>query len=184
MYVLHVLSLHYFLTILSQAQKLLWNFYFRRKDKVGIWLLDHKVVVGNLIVICSIWIFNFNNSTKLNFDRVGCNWIGYFKWKCIIEKLTNPTLKGQGINETLVHEGFAKFIDTDENLMNMLSSGEDTNKEFELLNRVTALNEDILNLDPNEEDPYKVRTILLRSWRLYEQLNTLIEDYKWIFFLL
>ena len=57
--------------------------------------------------------------------------------------------------------------------MNMLSSGEDTNKEFELLNRVITLNEDILNLDPNEEDPYKVRTILLRSWRLYEQLSTL-----------
>ena len=114
--------------------------------------------------------------TELNFGRVGCNWV--LKIKGIVEKLTNPTLKGQGINETLVHEGFAKFIDTDENLMNMLSSGEDTNKEFELLNRVTALNEDILNLDPNEEDPYKVRTILLRSWRLYEQLNTLFEDYK------
>jgi len=111
----------------SHLRSLVAVITYRRKDKVGIWLLDHK---------------------------------------------------GQGINETLVHEGFAKFIDTDENLMNMLSSGEDTNKEFELLNRVTALNEDILNLDPNEEDPYKVRTILLRSWRLYEQLNTLIEDYK------
>jgi len=111
----------------SHLRSLVAVITYRRKDKVGIWLLDHK---------------------------------------------------GQGINETLVHEGFAKFIDTDENLMNMLSSGDDTNKEFELLNRVTALNEDILNLDPNEEDPYKVRTILLRSWRLYEQLNTLIEDYK------
>jgi len=98
----------------------------RRKDKVGIWLLDHK---------------------------------------------------GQGINETLVHEGFAKFIDTDENLMNMLSSGEDTNKEYEFLNRVVSLNEDILNLEKNE-DPYKVRTILYRSWRLYEQLHSLIEDEK------
>ena len=112
------------LTCESHLRSLVAVITNRKKDKMGIWLLDHR---------------------------------------------------GQGINETLVHEGFAKFIDTDENLMNMLTSGEDTNKEFEFLDRVSTLNEDILNLESNE-DPYKVRTILYRSWRLYEQLNILISD--------
>ena len=112
------------LTCESHLRSLVAVITNRKKDKMGIWLLDHK---------------------------------------------------GQGINETLVHEGFAKFIDTDENLMNMLTSGEDTNKEFEFLDRVSTLNEDILKLELNE-DPYKVRTILYRSWRLYEQLNILIND--------
>ena len=75
----------------------------------------------------------------------------------------------QGINETLVEEGFAKYVDDDENLNQLLSATSKKSEKKYNLSKVKTLDEEIISDSFN--DQFKVRSLVHRSSKFHEQLN-------------
>ena len=72
-----------------------------------------------------------------------------------------------GVNEILVEEGFAKFVEGEEIL------NTDTEPDIvKIVDRTRALLEEVL-LEP--DNPTKIETLMVRSKSLYEQLLFLVE---------
>ena len=73
-----------------------------------------------------------------------------------------------GVNEILVEEGFAKFVEGEEIL------NTDTELDIvKIVDRTRALLEEVL-LEP--DNPTKIETLMVRSKSLYEQLLFLVEN--------
>ena len=73
-----------------------------------------------------------------------------------------------GVNEILVEEGFAKFVEG-EDILNT-----DTELDIvKIVDRTRALLEEVL-LEP--DNPTKIETLMVRSKSLYEQLLFLVEN--------
>ena len=77
--------------------------------------------------------------------------------------------EGRGINEVLVNEGFAKFIDTDENLNQIIDKVEDKPEEEKVMASVLTLHDEVM--DSEDSSSAKVHSILMRSYKLYEQFK-------------
>ena len=75
-----------------------------------------------------------------------------------------------GVNEILVEEGFAKFVEGEE-IFNT-----DTEPDIvKIVERTRALLEEIL---AESDNPTKVETLMVRSKSLYEQLLSLVDENK------
>ena len=75
-----------------------------------------------------------------------------------------------GVNEILVEEGFAKFVDGEE-IFNT-----DTEPDIiKIVERTKGILEEII-VEPH--NPTKVETLMVRSKSLYEQLLNLVEEIK------
>ena len=79
----------------------------------------------------------------------------------------------QGINETLVEEGFAKFVEDDENLNHLLTITSKKSEDKYNLSKVRTLDEEVLS--ESGKDLFKVRSLVHRSSKFYEQLNQQFE---------
>ena len=75
----------------------------------------------------------------------------------------------QGINETLVEEGFAKYVEDDENLNQLLSATSKKSEKKYNLGKIKILDEEILS--DSFKDQFKVRSLVHRSSKFHEQLN-------------
>ena len=79
--------------------------------------------------------------------------------------LNNKILK----NETLVEEGFAKYVEDDENLNQLLSATSKKSEKKYNLGKIKILDEEILS--DSFKDQFKVRSLVHRSSKFHEQLN-------------